>query len=172
MRRDEVEALVAKLAEEACAGLGLDFVDCTFRKSDRAWRMLVRLDRATGVSIGDCAQVSRLLSARLDEMDPVDCQYTLEVSSAGLSTPLRTDRDFSRFVGRRIEVEVNNPGQRDKGGGRRVKGRLVGELVAFDDDRLTLEGESGVVEVVERSSIRRARPAVDFKGAGAIAHES
>ncbi len=165
MRRDQLEALAAALAQEICAGRGLIWVDTTYRKSNGVWRVLVRIDRPEGVSIDDCAEVSKALGAKLDELDPIEHQYTLEVSSAGLSDPLKTERDFERFVGRMIEVEMPL-----FGGSARARGKssqtIVGRLEEFSPTALTVRTGDGQMKI-ERSQIRRARPAVDFEGTGA-----
>lgn len=159
MRREEIEQLVAGLAREACADLGLLFVDTTYRKSNGLWRILVRIDRPEGVAIDDCAEVSRTLGDRLDALDPIEYEYTLEVSSAGLSDPLKTDADFNRFIGRPVEVDVNQ-GRGD------TAGPIVGRLLAFDAGMIMVAVDDEPRQIA-RGSVRRVRPAVDFKGAGA-----
>lgn len=165
MRRDQLEGFVATLAQEICASRGLIWVDTNYRKSNGVWRILVRIDRPEGVSIDDCAEVSKALGARLDDHDPIEHQYTLEVSSAGLSDPLKTDRDFERYCGRSIEVELPL-----HGGSARARGKssevIVGKLLAFTPTALTVETGDGPKQI-ERSQIRRVRPAVDFEGTGA-----
>lgn len=66
----------------------------------------VRIDRRDGakVAVDDCARASRALEARLDADDAVPERYVLEVSSPGAERPLRTVRDWQRFVGRRANV--------------------------------------------------------------------
>lgn len=179
MRRDQIEELARSLAEEVCRALGLFLVDCTYRKSEGVWRIAVKIDRAQGVSIDDCAEVSRMLSDKFDEADPIEHQYVLEVSSAGLSDPLKTDQDLQRFIGRQIEIDLHPPrrqGQAAKAAGNSKGGRgqtgskpqpqqIVGTLVTFSPGVLTVE-VAGEVKQVDRGSIRRARPAVDFRGVG------
>jgi ribosome maturation factor RimP len=183
MRRDQVEEHVGGLADEVCQDLGLSFVDCKYRKSEGVWRIIVRIDRPNGVSIDDCAAVSRSLSDKLDEGDPIEHQYTLEVSSAGLSDPLKTDDDFRRFIGRPVEVDLH-PARRQahlertqpRAGSAKRQGKaqtppIIGTLVGFSPGTIAVQvGEE--TKQIERGSIRRARPAVDFKGRGASEDES
>ncbi|MDP2872747.1 MAG: ribosome maturation factor RimP [Bacillota bacterium] len=169
MRREDVERLAGDLAGEVCAGRGLSLVDCTFRKSQGSWRLLVRVDKASGVSVQDCAAVSQTLSDKLDETDPIEGSYTLEVSSVGLSEPLRTDNDFQRFVGRRVELQLT-PGWREGRADRHHEAHkpdeVAGLLAAFDVHTLSVETGDGSYRI-GRGFVRRARPGVDFKGAGA-----
>ena len=100
--------------------------------------MMERLD-GRGISLDDCAEVSRALSALLDVEDPIAGAYALEVSSPGIDRPLTRPADFERFAGREATVETRVP----ISGRRRFRGRLVG----IDGDRVriaTAEGESEV----------------------------
>lgn len=173
MRHEDIEALASQLAGDVCAGRGLSLVECTLRKSQGAWRLLVKIDKASGVSVDDCTAVSEALSEQLDATDPIEGTYTLEVSSVGLSEPLRTDSDFQRFVGRRVELQVTSgwrEGRTDKSRQPRQQPRqadlITGTLEAFDVSSLTVKTEDGTFRI-GRGFIRRARPAVDFTGRGA-----
>ena len=75
-----------------------------------------------GMSIDDCAKVSRAVSAILDVEDPIAGAYTLEVSSAGLDRPLTRLKDFERFAGFEAKVEMEIPVE----GRKRFTGRLLG----------------------------------------------
>ncbi len=82
-----------------------------------------------------CARISEELGRALDLHDPVPTAYTLEVSSPGLDRPLRTEADYARFAGRKVEITTTE--QID--GRRRWKGRLVG-----------VDGGCAVVEIDAR----------------------
>ena len=66
-------------------------------------RKIIRnfVDRSDGITIDECAVLSREIADIFDTRDPIDGTYVLEVSSPGLTRPLKTDRDFDRVVGRR-----------------------------------------------------------------------
>ena len=83
--------------------------------------MAERKDRGE-MSVDDCAEISRLVSALLDVEDPVSGSYTLEVSSPGLDRPLVRAGDYDRFAGSEVRVETRGP----IGGRKRFRGRLVG----------------------------------------------
>ena len=83
------------------------------------------------VTVEDCAQLSRAISAVLDVEDPISEAYTLEVSSPGIDRPLVRLADFERFAGFDARVETNEPVD----GQRKFRGRLlgtVGEAVRLD----------------------------------------
>ena len=83
--------------------------------------MVERLDRVD-MTVDDCADVSRTVSALLDVSDPLSGHYTLEVSSPGLDRPLLRAKDYVRFVGDEAKVELNY----EINGRKRFKCRLKG----------------------------------------------
>ncbi len=110
---------------------------------------LVRLylDAEAGITVEDCARVSRAVSDVLDAEDPIPGEYTLEVSSPGLERPLRTAEHFGRFVGETVFVELAQPQD-----GRR---RFLGLLAAADATTIEVEVD-GQRHVLPVSGIRRA----------------
>ena len=109
--------------------------------------MAERLDRA-GMTVDDCAEISRAVSAILDVEDPIKEAYQLEVSSPGIDRPLIKPADFERFAGFEARVETDRLIE----GQRKFKGRLLG--VEEGVVRLALpEGE----RMLPLSSIRKAK---------------
>jgi ribosome maturation factor RimP len=68
--------------------------------------LLVLVDTDEGITIDQCARISRKFSAWLEENDPFDFPFSLEVSSPGLSRPLKLPRQYQKNVGRRLKVKV------------------------------------------------------------------
>lgn len=91
-----------------------------------------------GVTLDDCARISRQVSDGLDTDDPVTGRYTLEVSSLGLNRPLTTPRDFQRRIGEEIAVTY------DEGNGRIT---VQGILRECDDSSIKIEMEEKVVDI-------------------------
>jgi len=96
--------------------------------------MAERKDRGE-MSVDDCAEISRLVSAVLDVDDPIAGSYTLEVSSPGRDRPLVRAEDYERFAGCEARVETVRP----RSGRRRFRGRLMGRrgadvVIAVDGD--------------------------------------
>jgi len=133
------ERLIA-LIEPVLERLGYELVELEY-SGGRAHALLrLFIDRAEPVTLEDCAQVSREVSALLDVEDPIPSAYTLEVSSPGFDRVLRTQAHFGRFLGSRVYVELKQP--RD---GRR---RYTGKLLAVDQAGIALE--------VDREQVRMA----------------
>ena len=85
------------------------------------------------MNVDDCAALSRALSEFLDAEDPLEGEYTLEVSSPGIDRPLTRLGDFARWAGHEAKVDLHAP---DESGRRRFRGRLLG-----------LDGNAVAVEV-------------------------
>jgi ribosome maturation factor RimP len=100
--------------------------------------MLLRLfiDKPGGVTLDDCSEVSREVSAILDVEDLVPSAYRLEVSSPGLDRPLRKPADFVRFAGQPVKIKTRDLLDPDQRGHRRKT--FVGELLGLADGQVRL----------------------------------
>jgi ribosome maturation factor RimP len=115
-----IEGLIAPTIE----AMGYDLVRVTVgggRQSARLQVMAERKDRVP-MTVDDCAEISRTISAVLDVEDPIESAYTLEVSSPGIDRPLTKPTDFERFKGYEARVETGRPIE----GRKKFKGRLKG----------------------------------------------
>jgi ribosome maturation factor RimP len=109
--------------------------------------MAERRDEAA-MTVDDCADISRSVSALLDVADPIASAYTLEVSSPGIDRPLVRPEDYDRFAGFEARIEVSRP----ISGRKRFRGRLLGR----SGDTVRLIAEAGEVQV-PLSAIARAK---------------
>ena len=135
MAAADVVGQVRAIADRVAASYGLEIFDVQFRREGGGMVLRIRIDRpgpaATAeesVSVGDCARVSRDLSAILDVDDVVPTAYTLEVSSPGLDRPLTRADDYRRFAGRRAKLVMREAVD----GQMFFKGRLDG--IETDND--------------------------------------
>lgn len=110
---------IAGLLEPTLAGLGYELVDA--QVSNRGRLLRVFIDRPGGVTVDDCAGVSRHLS-HVFAVEGIDYER-LEVSSPGLDRPLRKAADFARFAGERVDIRMRIA---DAAGRRRFVGLLRG----------------------------------------------
>ena len=132
--RKEVGQRVGEIADSLLKAEGFELVDLEYRREGRRWVLRLFIDKAGGVTVEDCADVSRELGDLLDAKDVVPEAYLLEVSSPGLNRRVRKKEDFSRFAGRKVEVRLIAPQE-----GRR---KIVGDI-------LGVEGEAVVVAAPE-----------------------
>lgn len=134
-----VEA-VTGVVKPIVEGLGLRLWDVRLVKEGALMYLRVFIDKDEGISIDDCEAVSRAIDAPLDELDPVDGEYTLEVCSPGIERELIRDEHFEQFIGADVMVKMIRP---IEGIGR----EFCGKLKAYDRPNITIEDHSGENEV-------------------------
>ena len=133
------------MVEPAVSGLGYELVDVQASNGGRLLRLFI--DKPGGITLEDCASVSRHLT-RVLAVEGVDYER-LEVSSPGLDRPLRKAADFERFSGKRAEVRMRTP---DATGRRRFVGVLRGAGTGLVEMEL-----DGQMVALELEGIERAR---------------
>lgn len=125
-----------KVVEPAVAGMGYELVDVQASNGGRLLRLFI--DKPGGVTLDDCAGVSRHLT-RVLAVEGIDYER-LEVSSPGLDRPLRKEADFARFAGQRAEIRMRTP---DATGRRKFAGVLRGA----EAGQVALEVDGRVVDL-------------------------
>ncbi len=100
---------VSPLAEPFLDSCGMEMVDVEFLSENGRWILRVYIDKEGGVTVEDCAWVSRELGDLIEAEDVIGYQYVLEVSSPGLNRPLRKERDFIRSIGKKIRLTMSRP---------------------------------------------------------------
>jgi len=120
------------IAERVAASLGVEVVEIELRGGGKSRMLRIFIDKPSGVTHEDCANLSREVSTILDVEDAVPGgSYVLEVSSPGLDRKLVKPGDFERFQGSRIKLTTKAP----VNGNRHFEGRLE----HFESGRLTLD---------------------------------
>lgn len=150
---DTVEELVTPILEE----LKLELVEVEYVKEGKSWFLRVYIDKETGVDIEDCGIVSEKLSEKLDETDPIEQNYYLEVSSPGAERPLKKDKDFQKAIGKHVYIKTYEPIFNEK--------EFEGKLLEFDGTQVTLEVKIKTrvkLIVIPYEKVAKARLAVTF----------
>ena len=146
----EIAAGLAAPIVEAC---GCTLWDVEYVKEAGEWYLRVYIDREGGVSINDCEAVSRPLSDALDEADPIEGSYTLEVSSAGADRVLKKPEHFARFRGEPVDVRLYRA--------REGRKEFTGTLKGYDDGDVTVELD-GTDILLEKKDVAQVRLHVTF----------
>lgn len=102
-------AAVWNIAEPIAESLGLKLWDVRFEKEGANWYLRVFIDKDGGVCIDDCVDMSHALDKPLDDEDPIEQSYCLEVSSPGIERDLRRDSHFEQCKGMKIKVKLIRP---------------------------------------------------------------
>ncbi len=131
---------IARIVEPSLEAMGYRVVRIALTGVQRATLQIMaeRRDEAA-MTVEDCADISRSVSALLDVADPIAGAYTLEVSSPGIDRPLVRPEDYDRFAGFEARIELSEP----HGGRKRFRGRLLGRV----DDQIRLSDETGEIRL-------------------------
>jgi ribosome maturation factor RimP len=152
---DELEQRI----EERVSGLGYELVELERAGSKARPILRLRVDLpnsapgAAGVTLDDCARVSRAVEEYLDEAPAVGERYVLEVSSPGVERPLVRAADFTRFAGSEIAVKMSKA---LADGRKRIEGELVGLEAANGEERIRLRLQDGSTMDIPRADVTRA----------------
>ena len=138
MTGKNVTAEIGPLIITALTGLGLELYDLAFVKEGANWYLRVFIDKPGGVTIDDCEAASRAVEKDLDERDPIEQPYILEVSSPGIDRPLKKDADYDRFKGSAVDVKLYKPLNRRKEYTGKLEGLQDGSIVITDGSGNTL----------------------------------
>ena len=135
-RPGNTAAAVWKLAQPIAEGLGLTVWDVRFVKEGALWYLRIFIDKPEGVGIEDCEAMSRAVNGPLDQLDPIEQSYYLEVGSPGLGRRLTKPEHYDALTGQKIRVRLyraNAAGQRE----------FAGILTGREGSTVTVETEAG-----------------------------
>ncbi|RYG73845.1 ribosome maturation factor RimP [Lentibacillus lipolyticus] len=120
-----------ELVEPILQKQGLELVDIEYVKEGKNWFLRVYIDKDGGVDINECGIVSEQLSEKLDQANPIEDAYFLEVSSPGVERPLKSKDDFQKHLGSNVYIKLYEPldGQKE----------YEGTLKTFDGETATIE---------------------------------
>ncbi len=152
MRRDQTH--LWELFEPVVNGMGYDLIEIEHFPNPKHGVLRLYIDKEGGITIDDCSEVSRQISALIDVEDPVRGQFNLEVSSPGLDRPLRKVRDFQRFCGSKVKLKTAMPldGQRN----------FSGRLLEADEEKLVIETDTEEI-TLPMTAIEKARIVPEFQ---------
>ncbi len=167
MAKVKITALTEELLGNFLAEHGLELYRIEYVKEGREWFLRVYIDKVPDsdeeeayVSIEDCELVSRFLSEKLDEADPIEQNYYLEVSSPGLERELLQEKDYQRFIGKTVSISLYTAYE----GKKKYEGRLAG----FVNHTVLLElpaktaGEPDTKLEIPLDRIAKTKLTVDF----------
>ena len=153
-KRDDYELKATELIMPIIEANNYELVDLEYVKEGLSKYLRAYIDKPGGVTVEDCALVSREFSDKLDEKDFIDEAYILEVSSPGLGRPFKKDKDFERNLNEEVEFKLYRAVEHKKD--------FVGLLKAYDKDKITIEFEDGSTMDFERANLAIIRQTVYF----------
>ncbi len=155
--KKNIASVVSGIIEPALNELGYDLWDVVYEKEGPTWFLRVTIDKFEGIDIEDCERATHAIDPILDETDPIEGSYTLEISSPGIERDLRTPRHIEAFTGTGETVEIRFFAPRDG------KKSVTGTIDAYDADTdvITLSAE-GETLTISRADCARIRTVYDF----------
>lgn len=152
-KNETIVEAVQRLAEPILADLGLELVEVQYRREQTGFVLRLIIYKESGVSLDDCSSVSRQLGHLLEVEDLIEHAYHLEVSSPGLTRPLKNEKDFNRCLGKEVKVTVKDP----------VKGVLTftGTIERAGNGEVILNSEGNDVRIAVKD-IAKAKQVIRF----------
>jgi len=149
----EIVDRVYKMANPILLNEGMELVEIEYRREARGWVLRLYIDKEGGITLDDCTRISQEVGRILDVEDFILVPYTLEVSSPGLSRPLKSEKDFIKYRNRLIRIKTVEPIENR----RKFKGKLLG----ISENRVEIELEERVFKI-PLSNVARANLEIDF----------
>ncbi|MGI6072088.1 MAG: ribosome maturation factor RimP [Lachnospiraceae bacterium] len=154
MEKADIESRTEKLIGPILEQNEFELVDVEYVKEGNDRYLRAYIDKEGGININDCELVSRALEEKLDVADFIREAYILEVSSPGLTRPLKKEKDFARNKGRQVEIHLYRPVDKSK--------IFIGTLVSFDNYMVTIEDENGKPHTFKRKEMALIRQYFEF----------
>lgn len=154
MWNDELADLIdtlTRLIEPEATALGFDLVRVKFfgGKGDQTLQVMAERPDTRQLTIDDCAELSRRISDRLDEADPIPDEYRLEVSSPGIDRPLTRPKDYADWAGHEARITLV-----EKLNGQK---QFKGELIGAEGDMVSIRARDGMVHALPVDQIDDAK---------------
>ena len=144
--KKNVRDTVREAIEPTVKELGYRIWDVTYSKIGADYHLEITIDRDAGIGIDDCERVHRAIDPILDECDPIEGFYYLEVSSPGIERELRTEEHILACIGERVEAKLFSA----KDGRKSYEGRLL----SFEDGKIVID-EDGNEATLLRTEISK-----------------
>ena len=126
---------VKQLVEPIIENLNIELVETEYVKEGSQWFLRLYIDKPGGVSLDDCQLVHESVTDIIDEADPISGPYVFEVSSPGLDRPIKTEKDYNRVMGQKIDVKLYKPVNGNK--------QYTGIVCAYEEGEVELDCPEG-----------------------------
>ena len=137
----------------------MELVDIEYKREGREMVLRLFVDKLGGVTLDDCATVSRELSQLLDVEEAIEGHYNLEVSSPGLNRPLKKVADYQRYQGRLVKIKTFELLPDDAGNLRKT---FLGELLGVADKTVRIKLNEGQTAAIPLEKVAKANLEFEF----------
>ena len=133
-----ITTIIKEMAIPIAEGLNLELWDVKFLKEGASWYLRVFIDKPNGgITLEDCEKMSHALDKPLDELDPIEQSYCLEVCSPGIERELALDSHLQKYIGYNIKISLFKAYENNQKS-------LFGKLISFNKDELILNNENEI----------------------------
>ena len=149
MAYSKIELAVLEMAQPVAEENGCYIYDVEYVKEGKSNFLRIFADKENDrISLDECEVISRRMSDLLDEKDPIQGEYMLEVSSPGIERRLRTPMHFEMYMGETVDIGLYKAINGNK--------TISGKLLAYEDEKITIENEDGNLTIMqsETTSVR------------------
>ncbi len=149
-KKGNVASRVAELVKDVVEECGCTLWDVEFVKEGPDHNLIIYIDKPDGISLTDCEMVNDAVEPVIDEADPIDGSYYLEISSPGLERELKTPEHIKAFVGTEVNIKLFTAHE-----GKKAYSGTISEYNE-ENDTLTVEcgGNAVILERKQCSSIK------------------
>ena len=149
-----VMSAVSLLTAPLLIEYGMELVDVEFQFERGKWILRIFIDKKGGITIDDCAGISRELGDLIEAENIIGLSYVLEVSSPGLNRPLRKENDFIRSIGKMVQLRMSRPVNK--------RSNFTGFLADIKEGMITLMMDDNNVVELPLKEIEKARLKYEF----------
>jgi ribosome maturation factor RimP len=153
MKFDRLLQEVQQLIDPILRSQGVELVDLEYQRESQGWVLRVYIDREGGITLEDCSELSGEVGAVLEVRDLIANPYTLEVSSPGLTRPLKKPDDYNKYKNRLVKIRTSEPIE----GRRNFKGTLQG----LEGEKVYIQAE-GKILGIPFQGIAKANLEIEF----------
>jgi len=153
MAESKIEKLVTQIAFPIAEKLGYELVEVEYVKEGANFYLRIYIDRDGGVTIDDCERMNNEIEPLLDKEDPIPGAYYLEISSPGLDRPLKSDRDFEKYKGQIVEVNLYEAINKIKNFEGELVGRKDGKVIIKTDKNEEMSFSNEKISTIKRKII-------------------
>jgi len=155
VERETGVEILQQVAQDVIESEDMRLVDLQWSRRGRRWVLVLFIEKEGGITLENCALVSRLVGERIEVDNLIDHAYTLEVSSPGLDRPLRSLSDYERFQEHLARITTLTP----------VLGRssvIIGRLKGVEGENILMEAGGAGIVPIPFGQIKHARLEVEF----------
>ncbi|MBQ7153648.1 MAG: ribosome maturation factor RimP [Clostridia bacterium] len=154
MKKEPIADTIRSLLSPTAGEMGYRLWDVEYVKEGATWYLRITIDQDSGITLDDCERFHRAIDPILDEADPIEGAYTLEVSSPGLERNLKYPEHFAACIGEEVEIRLFAPDAE----GSKV---YTGTLISFSDGQVGIRA-GGKDRLIPVASVASARTRFDF----------